>query len=189
MLAAATRPCGRLFIVTHGRGQPRGALQSYPPGRAHEPCAPGRARAGEGHRAVRDRALQRGWPVRSTPLPRRSPWGSFRRPATPASNPERPGRCGLPAEERSTGLLKGPARGSAAPPPPRAWEQAPAPLGPAGLRHGFVQGEVGLPSLPLIWLCGFQGEAMFTARNLTGCTRGWESHVHQLRSHPESTRV
>lgn len=73
--------------------------------------------------------------------------------------------------------------------PPRAWEQAPAPLGPAGLRHGFVQGEVGLPSLPLIWLCGFQGEAMFTARNLTGCTRGWESHVHQLRSQPESTRV
>lgn len=93
---------------------PRVALQSYPPGRAHEPCAPGRARAGEGHRAVRDRALQRG-PVRSTPLPRRSSWGPFGRPATPALNPERPGRCGLPAEERSTGLLKGPARGSTAP--------------------------------------------------------------------------
>lgn len=163
---------------------PRVALQSYPPGRAHEPCAPGRARAGEGHRAVRDRALQRG-PVRSTPLPRRSSWGPFGRPATPALNPERPGRCGLPAEERSTGLLKGPARGSTAPRGPG--KQAPAPS--AGLRHGFVQGEVGLPGLPFIWLGGFQGEAMFTAQNLTGCTRGWESHVHRLRSQPESTRV
>lgn len=148
MLAAAARPCGQRFIVTHGGGRaspvgPRLALQPRPPGRAHGPCAPGWVRAGEGRLAVRGRALQRGRPVPSTPSPGRSPWGPVGRPRSPALNLKRPGGCGSPVEELSNALLKSPASKS-----------QPAPEGagscPSGFceSHGFVQGEVGLPSLP-----------------------------------------
>lgn len=147
LAAAAARPCGQRFIVTHGGGRaspvgPRVALQPRPPGRAHGPCAPGWVRAGEGRLAVKGRALQRGRPVPSTPSPGRSPWGSFGRSGTPALNLKRAGGCGSPAEEHSSALLKGSASAS---------QLAPEGAGVCSSgscgRHGFVQGEAGLPSL------------------------------------------
>lgn len=181
MLAAAARPCGQRFIVTHGGGRaspvgPRVALQPRPSGRAHGSCAPGWVRAGEGRLAVRDRALQRGRPVPSTPSPGRSPWGPLGRPQN---------SCLKPREALGMRVARGGAQQCAAQRPCFSEsaglqrEQAPAPLAPG---KGTVLSRVRLASPAsrlVVWLVGFHGEAMFTAQNLTGCTWCWEIHIRQ----------
>lgn len=144
LAAAAARRCGRRFIVAHGRGRaipagPRLPLRPRPPGRAHGPCAPGRARAGEGRHAVRGRALQRGRPVPSTPA-REIAVGSIGGP-----NP-----CLKPGEAWGARVARGGAQRGAARGPrltgaagPRGPGTGSCPSGPCQ-RDGFVQ--VGLAS-------------------------------------------